>query len=401
MIRTIIQKGTGGAPGTALVVIGPDYGNPPEHEVGTRALLESIDVSATEVIASSVTLVSDIFYMPADLIVGSSATLVGDLVYAPAALNINSAALLAELALTYSATIAVSTAGALDISGYTATIATQLATDLAVDYAALTVGSKVAGDLEVDYTALSVASKVDFSLAVEGTAAVENNVSGNVLSAPFFRSVSTLTSAAAGVSIVVTKPAGTTQGDILVAHVGQGGSAGDITFTAPAGWTLIVHTNSAGTLRASQSSFWLLAGAAEGATYTFTASASCSYMATMIALIGADETAPIDVFAGAAGNAADPIAPTITTASINCFMSASFSAAAAAAESTAPPATYTERSDLNAQVAALVVASSSCATRVQAATGASGAQTFNSTALLARQYVAHHVAVKPALLTIA
>lgn len=81
------------------------------------------------------------------------------------------------------------------------------------------------------------------------------------------------TYSASGTSLVITKPSGTVSGDILIASIGTTGNIA--TITAPAGWNLIQHnTQGATSSTAQQSTYWRLAGGAEGANYTWTLSAT-------------------------------------------------------------------------------------------------------------------------------
>jgi hypothetical protein len=70
-------------------------------------------------------------------------------------------------------------------------------------------------------------------------------------------------------AVTITKPAGVAAGDVLVAQYAVAANGG--TVTAPAGWTLIRSDDNVGNLL-KQFAYFLVAGAAEPATYTFTGS---------------------------------------------------------------------------------------------------------------------------------
>jgi hypothetical protein len=122
----------------------------------------------------------------------------------------------------------------------------------------------------------------------------------------------TLTS---GTSITCNKPAGTVEGDVLLAHFRQ--RQGDAT-GAPSGWTLLRST--AAPAAVGTVSAWVkVAGAAEPADYTFTNGGAGDVGRMGIAIMrfsGVDTATPVDVSAIAAEANTDGTAvtcPTVTT----------------------------------------------------------------------------------------
>ena len=82
---------------------------------------------------------------------------------------------------------------------------------------------------------------------------------------------STTGSINSGTSLVINKPTGTTQGDLMVAFMYSSGGG---TFTQPSGWTEVVDSGICVS--------YLVAGASEGSSYTFTASKSGVYIGAIV-----------------------------------------------------------------------------------------------------------------------
>ncbi|WP_143447674.1 hypothetical protein [Kineosporia sp. R_H_3] len=96
-----------------------------------------------------------------------------------------------------------------------------------------------------------------------------------------------------GTSLVVNKPAGTVQGQVMVATVSVRGNP---TITAPAGWTQAVVTTNSTTMR--QAVFTKPAGASEPATYTFSLSQSKNGVVQVDTYSGVSTTTPVRSVAG-------------------------------------------------------------------------------------------------------
>lgn len=109
------------------------------------------------------------------------------------------------------------------------------------------------------------------------------------------RADSEVTNSSAGTSVVLTKPAGTADGDVLIAFVAEIG-VGSI--TAPAGWTLIGSEPAGSTLTVAA---YRKVAASEGASWTWTLGASVSNLGWVGAFTGVDTTAPVAASAGVDG----------------------------------------------------------------------------------------------------
>jgi hypothetical protein len=89
---------------------------------------------------------------------------------------------------------------------------------------------------------------------------------------------------------VVTKPAGTVSGDVLVAFIGAIGTT--VTFTPPSGWTLLAAETSNANI--NYSVYYKVAGGSEPANYTWTPSIGAKGSIQLGAYIDVDNTTPID-----------------------------------------------------------------------------------------------------------
>ncbi len=111
-------------------------------------------------------------------------------------------------------------------------------------------------------------------------------------------------------TLVLTKPTGTAQGDLLVAGITvDGGSA--ISVTSPAGWTLLRRTDASTNL--SLLSYWKLAGASEASSYTFTVT-STRATGGIVRFSGVDQSNPVEASSGSSSVTASTsaTAPAIT-----------------------------------------------------------------------------------------
>jgi hypothetical protein len=110
-----------------------------------------------------------------------------------------------------------------------------------------------------------------------------------------------------GASVVVTKPTGTAEGDLMVAFMG----VDEDEVTPPAGWTEI--WSDLGT-RARGYAWYKVAGASEPSNYTFTIDTSQGHVASIITVQGQGDV-PIEASGSTLvdANGVNHIAPTITT----------------------------------------------------------------------------------------
>lgn len=124
--------------------------------------------------------------------------------------------------------------------------------------------------------------------------------------------------AAASADIVASRPAGTVDGDLLIAQIN---TANTQTITAvPSGWLLIGTATAAAQTRTHY--YWKIA-ASEPATWTWTRSAAVNRMGAQVHRVtGHHATAPIAAFslAGDAASGSTITAPGITTPSNDCLL---------------------------------------------------------------------------------
>jgi hypothetical protein len=186
----------------------------------------------------------------------------------------------------------------------------------------------------------------------------------------------------------VNKPAGTAQGDVLVAAVQVRGMSSD-TITAPTGWNLI-RRDSDPNSQVTAATYWKLAGASEPATYTFTTNGGRSVVG-IDDYSGVDPSTPINVSGAASGTSAAPAAPSLTTTVANTMLIALATLRQQGASTT--PAGMTSRWNQNTAGGANSVggAGADVAFAGPGATGSKGFTTASSS-----EWLAQSVAIEPA-----
>jgi hypothetical protein len=132
---------------------------------------------------------------------------------------------------------------------------------------------------------------------------------------PTVRSVSSNV-ANRGTTLPLSRPAGTTSGDVLLAVIAH--QVGQFrNMTPPAGWTAVPNTDWAEGNNVRIHAWYKVAGSSEPASYTFTLTGGSGQDISggMLAISGASSTSPIHVAGGAANpNASRSVtAPSITT----------------------------------------------------------------------------------------
>jgi hypothetical protein len=128
----------------------------------------------------------------------------------------------------------------------------------------------------------------------------------------------TVTSSAAANSVVVNKPTGTVDGDLMLAIFCHATGTTDVSLAAPAGWTMIGSAGVNGDLNGKA---WYHVAASEGASYTFTSSTSNDGVIMIASYSGVDTTTPINTSAQnypASTSATCSIA--VTTTAANCML---------------------------------------------------------------------------------
>lgn len=278
---------------------------------------------------------------------------------------------------------------------------------VAADLADIALDSTKSVGVAADLTTLaldnekSVGVAVDVTnLALDNTKSVGVALAGSVVAAPFFQGIGTTTQTANSSSVVLTPDSTANDGDFLIVNISGAGLAGDENFTAPSGWTLLRKTVGGGTSIPKLHTYYKFAGAGEDSSYTFTGGENTAHCATIMRLTAVDTGTPINVENAATGNTADPVSPSITTTVANCFMLTVCGQQNVLTQTYTPPAGYTERSDHTGTNLGTAQVTSESATRVQSATGASGAATHNSSQVAASQWCAHHIAIAPGTLAL-
>lgn len=205
--------------------------------------------------------------------------------------------------------------------------------------------------------------------------------------------------------MTVTKPTGTVQNDVLIAAVMcNGGSTVTITPPSPF-WNLILRSDisaSAGADRTvALATYALVAGASEGASYTFDlGSAQFAPVAGILCYSGGDTTQPTDV---SGDNQSGPTttftsldAPTVTTHYANTRIIRVFAArrGGTTAGSVTEPAGYTERFETLQTNSTSYRHWLEASDVAQAAVGATGTATASQSTPVT--YIAHTIAVAPA-----
>lgn len=152
-----------------------------------------------------------------------------------------------------------------------------------------------------------------------------------------------------GADPVVTKPAGTVDGDLLIA-VGVAG--GTDTITAQAGGAAwIAHPDSISTTYP----LWYKIAASEPADYTFNTSGTANSIVVISRWTGFNPAAPFDAVAGINGTALNYVIPSVTSAGPNRKL-AQMGARVTASITFTGPASQTERWDANAPSASFTTA---------------------------------------------
>lgn len=236
-------------------------------------------------------------------------------------------------------------------------------------------------------------------LALSGlNAGVAIAPAGSVLSSPFWQSVSTNTRATAtATSIVINKPSGTVQGDLMLAFQTTSGTLWPTT-TPPTGWTQIENPQ---TLTVESRCWYKVAGASEPSTYTWVYSSTSSSITLEIHRInGVSSSAPINVSAtailAATDAVTDPPSPTVTTTVANCLVFAYIGHSHLAVSSTHLPATgHIERTDFQSSVVAANIGGAHCMTKVFGSAAVTGTATHDCTESVATDAAMIRVAIAP------
>lgn len=169
------------------------------------------------------------------------------------------------------------------------------------------------------------------------------------LAPTFVASASTQTDTASTTTVTVNKPAGTVEGDLMVAVMSGGATNLARTWTGDTGWTEVADENAVPNLRVA----YKVAGAAEGSSYTFTASLSTTY--GLAASILTYRYAAYDAVSSFASGSDPLILPSLTAAESQSVLLAIGTRAAASVALGAPTGMATQVSDSNAIAPSYIV----------------------------------------------
>ncbi|MFJ5697011.1 PKD domain-containing protein [Arthrobacter sp. NPDC093139] len=201
-------------------------------------------------------------------------------------------------------------------------------------------------------------------------------------------SSTTASATTATTAVTLTRPSGTTAGDVLVASFTADKNP---TAAVPAGWTAIVNGLSISS-GARVFAYYRVAGASEPPTYTWTLSTAVKWGAGVTAYRGVNNTTPLDSAVATAVNttyrATSIAVPGVTTASNGSMLIGGLGFDSSNPAAT-PPSGWTERWET---VAGGQIAEQ--ADRTQATAGATGTATWTFSS--AKAVAAWRTALKPA-----
>ncbi len=156
------------------------------------------------------------------------------------------------------------------------------------------------------------------------------------------RSITTGKNGTGSTSLVLTTPAGTQAGDVLIAHVVV--NSANTVITAPSGWNLILNTKSS--VGVEEATYYKAATASEPATYTWTFGSSQPATGAMTSFTGVNTTSPIDAKSGRYNSSTATVTFTqITTTAANDMLLAFVGVSGNT--TVTPPSGFAEGYDVN------------------------------------------------------
>lgn len=185
-------------------------------------------------------------------------------------------------------------------------------------------------------------------------------------------------------TVVINKPTGTVDGDVMICIINANTSS--TTITPPAGWTLI-RSLTTPFITANASTYYKVASS-EGSSYTFTLSSSQRNSGIISSFSGADNSSPINVEDGQTNANATSTAPSITTTVDNCMLIYVSGYDDGASYTYTPPTGYTEAIETGAAAACEL------AYLIKATAGSTGS--VDGTISGAVSNAAFHIALAPA-----
>ncbi len=182
---------------------------------------------------------------------------------------------------------------------------------------------------------------------------------------PLFVASAKTSNVGAGTTLVIAKPTGTIQGDLMIAFMCCSGGGGP-TWTGDTSWSELIDQTAAPSIRVAS----LVAGASEGASYTFT----CSNSRVLSGIIVTYRAAAYDTIGTI--NTSNPIvAPQITAAVSNSVLLGFFADTGSSATFSTPSNMLVVDSDSDANLSSWALFSQSVgagATGTKTSTSSSG-----------------------------
>jgi hypothetical protein len=190
-------------------------------------------------------------------------------------------------------------------------------------------------------------------------------------------------------TLVIAKPSGVANNDVLVASVTVSGGS-NTTITAPSGWTQIRRTNNSTTVGIASYYHVVTNAGSEPASYIWSLTSGTRASGGIARYLGVDTSSPIDTSGGGTGSSITPTAPSVTTNGANELVVGLFG--------TGVSATYTAPSGMTERYAVTNANASGPATEAADYTQATASSTGTkaATASASAGWAAQLVALQPA-----
>ena len=189
-------------------------------------------------------------------------------------------------------------------------------------------------------------------------------------SVPTFRAAASKGATSGTLSLTINRPAGTVQGDVMVASIAIRPSTASI--TPAAGWNLVQRVDNPNPNANSLAVYYKVAGASEAATYKWSFSTSTGAAGGIASFSGLDSANPVDVQAGQpTGAALSHAAPGVTTRYPADLIITSYGFSSSA--SFAPPSGMSEAFDVASDAAGSGGETVAMDYKILATVGATGA----------------------------
>lgn len=232
------------------------------------------------------------------------------------------------------------------------------------------------------------------ALALVNTKSVGVHLSGTALGAPFWQSEThNAGTSPTATNLTLTVPSPINDGDLMIAFVSASGVAA--TITPPAGWTLEESVATTPFLNC-----YSRVASSEPVSYNWAiGGTTINFAGGIHRIIGFNTSDPTDIDAQSNASATDPVGPAVVTTVVNTLVIGCVAQTPATAATFTPPAGWLERWD---QAGGTVSPNcQSSITRVFAAAGSTGTQTYDSSTLVAAAYSCITIAIAPGTIVLA